>query len=126
MTTTTGSTTTSKQMAAIPAEVREYLSSGDGLGQAAAHQRHPQLRQTLQAADTRVAILGWLATEESKAEAYTGFCARCLQFLRPEIQAREVATVRPFLLHDAALVRTAAYELLITLYFPDRNREALH
>ena len=113
-------------LGAIPQEAREYLSAGDGLGQASVQQRHPNIQETLGAPATRAAIVAWLAHGETATPPNAGFVTRCLQYLGPKAAPHEAHVVRRFLLHSSASVRTAAYEFFIALYFPDRNREALY
>ncbi len=45
--------------------------------------------------------------------------------MRSKAQESEAAAVKPFLMHPDSFVRLKAYEFLLTLYFPDRNREAM-
>ncbi len=117
--------TLSEILEAVPAEAREFLAAGDGLGRAAVLQRHPDVRETVAKDETRTAILAWLAHEDASAAANTSFATRCLQYLVPRAAPHEARVVRRYLMHGSVPARTAAYELFITLYFPDKNREAL-
>lgn len=110
---------------AIPVEVREYLMMSDGLGKASVFQRYPNLQATLDDPKTRAAILNYLRGDEAWKESAAGFTMKCLEFLRVGAAAGEAPVVRIFLLHPDPYARLRAYEFLLTLYFPDKNREAM-
>jgi len=112
-------------MQEIPAGVREYLASDDALIRAQLLHINPNLKQTLEDPQTRTAILNWLASDEAWDSALSGFVLNCLGFLRSGAAVSEDQIVRTFLLHPDPYVRLRAYEFLLTLYFPDRNREAM-
>ena len=112
-------------MQSIPPEVMDYLSSNDSLLRAQLFQRYPNLQQTLDDPSTRNAVLGWLAGGEAWEEKMTHFTMNCLKYLRAKATADESQIIRSFLLHPDSHVRLAAYEHLLTLYYPDKNREAL-
>jgi hypothetical protein len=112
-------------MQSIPAEVRDFLSTDDSLLRAQLFQHFPDLNQTLNDPSTRNAVLAWLAGSESWDEKMTHFTMNCLKYLRAKATASESQIVRSFLLHPDPHVRLAAYEHLLTLYYPDKNREAL-
>jgi hypothetical protein len=112
-------------MQTIPVEVRAYLSSNDSLVRAQLTQQHPDLDKTLNDLGTRTAVLNWLAGNEAWDESFTHFTMNCLRFLRSKANPSETQIIRAFLLHHHPHVRLTAYEFLLTLYFPDKNREAL-
>lgn len=112
-------------MQAIPAEIREYLSTNDSLVRAQLAQRYPDLDRTLNAEETRVSVLNWLASNEAWSENMSHFTMNSLKYLRSKASTEAAPVVRAFLLHPSAQVRLAAYEYLLTLYYPDKNREAL-
>jgi ADP-ribosylglycohydrolase len=112
-------------MQAIPAEVREYLSTSDSLYRAQVVQRYPDLQQTLNDPATRKAILDWLTSDEAWEPSLSSFTSNSLALLRVGAAQEEAQIVRSFLLHPDPWVRLSAYDFLLTLYFPDRNREAM-
>jgi hypothetical protein len=112
-------------MEAIPPEVREYLSTKDALFRAHVVQRYPVLDQVLNSPATRKALLDWLASDAAWNPTISSFTSNCLEFLRVGAAEGEAQTVRAFLLHPDPYVRLRAYEFLLTLYFPDKNREAM-
>ena len=112
-------------MQAITVEVREYLSRKDSLFRAEVAQRYPHLEQTLNDPKTRTALLDWLASDAAWDPAVSGFTDNCLEFLRVGADAGESQIVRAFLLHTNPYIRLHTYDFLLTLYFPDRNREAM-
>lgn len=109
----------------IPAEVREYLTAGDGLGQIAVEEAHPDVKRTLADPRTRVAILNYLATDKPWQEPSPGFIINALAFLQGGAAAGEIPVIRPYLLHPIAVVRLRAYEFLLSVYFPTQAREPL-
>lgn len=112
-------------MQAIPDEVREYLSTSDSLDRALVTQRYPDLQQTLNDPATRKAVLDWLASDKAWELALSSFTSNSLAFLRVGATQEEAQIVRGFLLHPDPGVRLSAYDFLLTLYFPDKNREAM-
>jgi len=112
-------------MQEIPEEVRAYLSSDDALMRAQLLQTYPSLQQTLSDPQTRTALLSWLASDEAWQPDATGFVAHALAYLRVGAKQDEAPIVRTFLVHTDAHVRLRAYEFLLSLYFPDRNPEAM-
>jgi hypothetical protein len=112
-------------MASIPGEVRSYLSTNDSLVRAALAEQFPDLQETLADPETRDAVLAWLAGDDAWEAANAHFTMNALRYLQGKATQAEAQTVRPFLLHTDPNVRLAAYEFLLTLYFPDKNPEAL-
>ncbi len=88
-------------------------------------QQHPQLETDLESAEVRQAIVAWLSGEEAWQNNVENLAENCIEFLAPKATAREAETVRQFSLHNNPHIRLRSYEFLVTLYFPDRNREAL-
>lgn len=112
-------------MQEIPAEVREYLSVNDSLARLQLFQDHPGLKDLLEASGTRAALLDWLGGEEAWEESRSTFVVSCLELLRSTAQPSDEQIVRAFLLHPNPFVRLRAYELLLTLYYPETNRNAM-
>lgn len=112
-------------METIPKEVRAYLSTNDSLARAQLKQQVADLDEKLNAAETRTAVLNWLTTDDAWADTAVHFTMNCLSYLRGKASPDEAPTLRAFLLHPQPAVRRAAYECLLTLYYPDKNREAL-
>jgi hypothetical protein len=112
-------------MEMIPKEVRAYLSTNDSLVRARLQQQYPELDKVLNEAKTRTAVLNWLATDEAWAGTAAHFTMNCLRYLQGKASQDEAPTIRAFLLHALPDVRRAAYEYLLALYYPDKNREAL-
>jgi hypothetical protein len=112
-------------MASIPVEVRSYLSTNDSLIRAVLAEQFPDLQETLADPETREAVLEWLESDDAWEAANTHFAMNALRYLQGKATQAEAQTVRPFLLHTNPSVRLTAYEFLLTLYFPDKNPEAL-
>ncbi len=109
----------------IPLEARAFLSTNDSLAQAQLAQQFPHLMATLTDPAVRAAVLAWLAGDDAWNATNTHFTLNALRYLRSAADPAEAQVVRPFLLHPQPSVRLAAYEFLLTLYYPDKNREAL-
>jgi hypothetical protein len=109
----------------LPPAVAAYLSSEDGLQRAQLTADHPELQALLRDAGTRLAVLDWLHSDEAQRPESTPLVAGSIGFLRTAAQPDEAAALRPYTLHREAKVRLRAYEFLLTLYFPDRNPDAL-
>jgi len=109
----------------LPIEVRAFLSTNDSLAQAELAQRYPDLNATLADPAVRAAVLAWLADDDAWVEANAHITLNALRYLRSAADPGEAQAIRPFLLHPQPRVRLAAYEFLLTLYYPDKNREAL-
>jgi len=112
-------------MKQIDPEVREYIASDESMTRVTILQRHEGLKERLKTPETRRGIIDWLGTAEAWQDANAGFVNKCIQFLNDGAKEAEADTIRPFLLHGDPFVRLRASEFLITLYFPDRNPEAL-
>ncbi len=109
----------------IPVEARAFLSTNDSLAQAQLAQQFPNLQDTLRDPGVRAAVLAWLASDAAWDDANAHFTLNALRYLRSAADPAEAQVIRPFLLHSQPGVRLAAYEFLLTLYYPDKNREAL-
>ncbi len=112
-------------MQEIPTEVREYLSVNDSLARLQLFQNHPGLKDLLEDPQTRAAVLDWLGSEEAWEGSRSTFVVSCLELLRPAAQPSDEQIVRAFLLHPDPFVRLRAYEILLTLYYPEHNRNAM-
>lgn len=112
-------------MQEIPTEVREYLAVNDSPARVQLFQSHPDLKDLLEDPRTRAVILDWLGSEEAWDKSRSSFVSNCLEFLRPGAQQSDEQMVRAFLLHEDPFVRLRAYELLLTLYYPEHNRNAM-
>lgn len=109
----------------VPEHVVQYLANVGGFERARLEHEHPDLPQQLASAEMREKLLEWLAGAEAQEPTAAGLVANTLDTLRPHAEPPEATTVRPYTLHDEPHVRLRAYEYLLTLYFPHRNREAL-
>ena len=76
-------------------------------------------------AEIRQAIVAWLSGDEAWQGEAEILAENCIEFLTPKAAADEAAVIKQFLLHANPHIRLRAHEFLLTLYFPDRNREAL-
>lgn len=112
-------------MVELAPELREYIASDESMTRVTVLERHPGLAQRLKTPETRRELLAWLETDEAWAPGQAGFTGKVLQFLRDAADPGEAPAIRPFLLHEDAFVRLRAHEFMLTLYFPDRNRDAL-
>jgi len=112
-------------MPEIPPEVKAYVASTNLLVREQLRQRYPNLDQLLAQPETRQAILAWLSSEEAWDESTSDFVMRCLEFLQTDATETEAPIVKTFLLHPNSFVRLRAFEFLLRLYFPDKNREAM-
>ena len=108
----------------IPIEVRDYLTANDGLAQAAVKEKYPNLRQTLDAPETRAAIIRYLASREPWADK-SGFTRNVLGFLQNGASEEEAASIRPLLRHPDPWVRLRTYEYLMAIYYPPRDHQAM-
>jgi hypothetical protein len=109
----------------IPPAVRAYLSSEDGLRRAQLSADHPELAEQLADPATRQALLDWLRSDEAQYPEAAPLVAGNIAFLRTAAEPGEASTLRPYTLHPDPAVRLSAFEFLLTLYFPDRNPDAL-
>jgi hypothetical protein len=112
-------------MAEIPVAVREFLTSKDSMFRVSVVQRHPDLQQLLESPETRAALMEWLGSEEAWEPKSSIFTANVLEFLQASAAVEDAPVVKPFVLHPYAQVRRTAYEFLLALYYPDKNREAM-
>jgi len=112
-------------MPEIPPEVKAYLVSPNVLAREQLRQSYPDLEQVMSDPQTRKAIVDWLTSDDAWVEANASFAMRCLEFLLENASEEDATVVKTFLLHPDPLVRLRAFEFLLTLYFPDKNREAM-
>lgn len=110
---------------AIPQEVREYLNAGDGLGQFAVRERHPNLNRTLEAADTRAALLRYLGSDEPWQEPAPGFVMSAVAFLQGKASAAELPTIEKLRGYNNPWVRVRVADYAMGVYFPAQNRIAM-
>jgi hypothetical protein len=116
-----------ERMQEVPAEVKEYILAPDTMTRGPLVERHPDLLKTMEDPRTRKAMLQWLATDEAFTHQGLALAGGYLLFLaNHHPQASETPIVRPFLMHPDPEVRLHAYEHLLTLYYPDKNREAMY
>jgi hypothetical protein len=104
----------------VPAEVREYFTASDGLGQFSARQNHPHLEDTLKAPTTRMAIVNYLASEEPWHD-HPGFTIGALTYLQTEANAAELARINHLTKHPNALIRLRMFEYMMDIYYPPRD-----
>ena len=107
-------------MQGVPIEVEEYLSAGDGLGQVSVEEAHPNVKQTLNAPETRRALLRYLAGDAPWETASSGLVIGTLTFVLAAAVPPEAPSVRPLLLHPVPEVRTRAYLFLVAAGRQDR------
>jgi len=112
-------------MAEIPEEVKAYLISPNVLLREQVRQRYPNIDQIMADPETQKTILSWLQSQDAWEEPNAELVMRCLDFLQEQASAQPAPTVKTFLMHSNAFVRLRAFEFLLMLYFPDKNREAL-
>lgn len=112
-------------LADLPASLRDYLSSSDQLFRAALQQQYPGLERSLPSARVRSAVVAWLAGDEAPRDEFAEVAANALDFIRTRARASEARIARRFVLHPHPLVRLRADEFLLTLYFPNRNPNAM-
>lgn len=112
-------------MTGLPDPWVAYFAAYDVLTREAVLRAHPELRDALQRPETREMLLEWLAGDAAWAPENAGLLPPVLEFLRPGAAEPEAARVKPLLMHPDPQVRLGAFEFLLTLYFPDRNPEAL-
>ena len=108
-------------MQGIPVEVQEYLSAGDGLGQVAVEEAHPNVKATLNAPQTRQALLRYLASDDPWATKSPGFAVNALTFVLSGATRAESGFVRPLVLHPQPEVRVRAYNFLVAVAAEDRS-----
>ncbi|MCB0088458.1 MAG: hypothetical protein KDE54_11140 [Caldilineaceae bacterium] len=113
-------------MNALPENIQKYLTVwNDTLARGVLLDEQPELAGLMDEPNTRQTLLDWLAGSESLAPQNARLTANALQFLRPQAQSSDAPIVRKLLMHPDAIVRLRTYEFLLTLYFPDKNPEAL-
>jgi hypothetical protein len=109
----------------IPVMVRDYLTAGDGLAQAAVQEKYPNVRQTLNAPETREAILRYLASDEPWKDPTPGFTINALGFLQGSASAKEVPSILKLQKHSNAWVRLRANEYMMAVYYPRHDRSSM-
>jgi hypothetical protein len=109
----------------IPVEVRDYLTAGDGLAQAAVVEKYPNVQRTLRTPATRAAILRYLASDEPWKDPTPGFTINALAFLQGSASAKEAPTIHGLLRHPNPWVRLRAYEYMMGVYYPASDRAAM-
>lgn len=107
----------------IPVEVRDYLTAGDGLAQAAVIERYPDVRRSLESPDVRAAILRYLASGEAWRDP--GFAINALAYLQGGASAKEVPAVRNLMTHPNPWVRVRACEYMLGVYYPAQDRVSM-
>lgn len=112
-------------MVEIPQEVKEYLISHNILLREQVKQRYPNIDQVMADPETEKTILSWLASQDAWEESKAELVMRCLEFLQERANEQHAPTVKTFLLHSNPFIRLRAFEFLLSLYFPDKNREAM-
>jgi hypothetical protein len=104
--------------------VLDYLATGDAMCRAELKADDPSLEERLSSADEQRAVLAWLGTAEAEG-ADDVLLANALSFARAAATPDDAELVRRYTVDEDARVRLAAYEVLLTAYFPDVNRPAL-
>ncbi len=108
----------------VPAPVMQYLSTRDSLVRAQLAEQYPELQQQLNDPATRTAILKWLGSEAAWEPSALPIVLNSLERLIGG-PVEDAQVVRPFVLHPDSFVRIAAFEFLLSLYYPDKNPDAL-
>jgi hypothetical protein len=114
-----------KMLQEIPAEVREYLTAGDGLGVVSVIESHPNVERTLRTPEVRAAILRYLNSKEPWEDPAPTFTIKALAFLTGAASAKEAPQVRNLLAHPHPWVREKTAEYLMAVYFPANDRSAM-
>lgn len=117
--------TVASEKGGLPDDFRAYLSSSDKLFRAQLLQERPLLAEELKDPSVRTALLAWIASSEAKGASLNAMRSNALEFLRTGASPEEADVVRRFLLDLDPNVRLGAFEFLLTLYFPDKDPEAL-
>jgi hypothetical protein len=112
-------------MAELPEAVKAYLTSHNILLREQVKQRYPNIDQVMADPETEKTILSWLVSQDAWAVSNAELVMRCLEFLQERASEQQAPIVKTFLLHTSAFVRLRAFEFLLMLYFPDKNREAM-
>ncbi len=104
--------------------LRDYLTAGDGLAQAAVREKYPDLQHTLDAPETRTAILHYLASREPFRDK-SGLTMNALGFLQSGASEKELAGIRTLTKHSDPWVRVKTYEYQMAIYYPARDRKSM-
>jgi hypothetical protein len=110
---------------ALPQPVLQYLATNDSLVRAQLSADHPDLPALLASSQTLAELRRWLGSDGAWAAESAQIVISGIELLRPELAAGDEQIIRSFLLHPEAQVRLQAYEFLLTIYFPDCNRQAM-
>ena len=106
----------------IPVEVRDYLTAGDGLAQAAVIERYPDVRRSLESPDVRAAILRYLA---SGGWRDPGFAINALAYLQGGASAKEVPAVRDLMTHRIPGSASEPVSICVGVYYPAQDRVSM-
>ncbi len=109
----------------IPVEVRDYLTAGDGLAQAAVVEQYPNVRRVLDAPETRAAILRYLAGDGPWKDPAPGFTINALAFLQGAASAKEAPPLHNLMRHSNPWVRLRTYEYMMAVHYPLHDRAAM-
>lgn len=112
-------------MQGIPAEVREFLTAGDGLARKAVQEQHPDIKERLRSPEIRAKLMHYLASDEPWRDPEPGFTINALGVVQEGAQARETAGIRPLLMHPEGMVRLGAYQFLMAVYYPAGERGSM-
>lgn len=114
-----------RMLEAIPVDVREFLTAGDGLGQAAVMERHPNVKQNLKSPETRAALVAYLSSNEPWDNPTPSLTLNALAHIQRGATPEEAEHIRPFLLHDNPWVRLRTYQYLMVLFYPTKERQSM-
>ncbi|MFN7993072.1 MAG: HEAT repeat domain-containing protein [Bryobacteraceae bacterium] len=109
----------------IPVEVRDYLTAGDGLAQAAVEEKYPDVKRILHAPATRAAVVRYLASKEPWADPAPSLTLNALSYLQQGANAKEAAAIHPLIEHPNPWVRLRVYEYMMAVHYPPRDRPAM-
>ncbi len=110
----------------VPDEVKQYILATDAMTRGRIAEQHPDVVRKLEQPSTRAGMLEFLANPSAFSAGALSLATGYLAYLGHAPAAAEAPIVRSHLLHPATPVRLKAYEYLLMLYFPDKNRDAMY
>lgn len=111
--------------AAFSPALVEYLTASDGLGAAAAEERHPGIRAQAESPEVRRQLMTYLQSKAALKPENTDFTLGALRVVQTRATANEAATFASLEKHPEPLVRLAAYESEYAGYFAQKESKAM-
>lgn len=108
----------------IPADVKEYLLAGDGLGKVTVIEKHPGVEERLKKPEVQAALYRYLAGEEPWSDEIPVLTMAALDTLLATPTAEGAKSIRKLTGHPNAGVRLRAYRYLFALVYP-RDRDGM-